>query len=183
MKQKRRLLIRSTILLILVAALGYTFYQNFFSDQTGMVKVGEKAPDFVLKDLNDQTVRLSDYRGKGVFLNFWGTYCPPCEKEMPYMENQYERFKELGVEILAVNVDEPELAVSKFVERHELSFPIPMDSKGAVMDAYGISPLPTTFLIDENGIVIQRLTGGMTEGDIIQYLTSIVPKDSLHKLQ
>ncbi|TES45428.1 thiol-disulfide oxidoreductase ResA [Halalkalibacterium halodurans] len=163
MKQKRRLLIRSTILLIIVVALGYTFYQNFFTDQNGMVKVGEKAPDFVLKDLNDQTIRLSDYRGKGVFLNFWGTYCPPCEKEMPYMENQYERFKELGVEILAVNVNEPELTVSKFVERHKLSFPIPMDSSGTVMDAYGISPLPTTFLIDENGIVIQRLTGGMTE--------------------
>ena len=183
MKQKRRLLIRSTILLIIVTALGYTFYQNFFSDQTGMVKVGEEAPDFILTDLNGQTIQLSNYLSKGVFLNFWGTYCPPCEKEMPYMENQYERFKELGVEIIAVDVGEPELVVRRFVERHKLSFPIPMDSERRVIDLYGIRPLPTTFLIDENGIVTQRITGGMTEEDIIDYLSSIVPKDSDHKLK
>ena len=166
---------RAVLLFIIFGGIGYAFYLNFFTDRTGMVNVGEEAPDFHLEGLDGSEIRLSDYRGKGIFLNFWGTYCPPCEKEMPYMENQFERFQELGVEILAVNVNESNLSVSAFVNRYDLTYPIPMDRNGLVVDAYGIRPLPTTFLIDENGIVTKRITGGMTEEDIIEYLSSIVP--------
>ncbi|SDJ13130.1 AhpC/TSA family protein [Alteribacillus bidgolensis] len=86
---------------------------------------GDIEPNFQLETLEGETVELNDYRGQSVFLNFWGTYYPPCEEEMPYMENQYQEYKDKGVEILAVNVGESELAVERFVDRHPLSFPTP----------------------------------------------------------
>ncbi|WP_059104879.1 thiol-disulfide oxidoreductase ResA [Shouchella shacheensis] len=173
--KRKRLLMRSMILLVMIGAIGYMFYINFFSDSEAAVRVGDEAPNFVLKDLEGNEAELEDYRGQGVFLNFWGTYCPPCEREMPYMQNQYEIYKDQGVEILAVNVGEAELTVDSFVQRHNLSFPIPMDTNRQVLDQYGVIPLPTTMLIDSEGTVVSVITGGMTEADIAEYMESIKP--------
>jgi peroxiredoxin len=141
-----------------------------------MLSIGDEAPNFILNDLNGEKIELESLRGQGVFLNFWGTYCPPCEKEMPYMESQYQVYKDQGIEIVAVNVDEPELSVKKFVERvGGLSFPVVIDRGGNVLDAYNVSPLPTTFLIDKNGVITEVITGGMTEDHIADYLESIKP--------
>jgi peroxiredoxin len=141
-----------------------------------MLSIGDEAPNFILNDLNGEKIELESLRGQGVFLNFWGTYCPPCEKEMPYMESQYQVYKDQAIEIVAVNVDEPELSVKKFVERvGGLSFPVVIDRGGNVLDAYNVSPLPTTFLIDKNGVITEVITGGMTEDHIADYLESIKP--------
>jgi peroxiredoxin len=141
-----------------------------------MLSIGDEAPNFILNDLNGEEIELESLRGQGVFLNFWGTYCPPCEKEMPYMESQYQIYKDQGIEIVAVNVDEPELSVKKFVERvGGLSFPVVIDRGGNVLDAYNVSPLPTTFLIDKDGIIVDVITGGMTEKNIADYLENIKP--------
>ena len=72
-------------------------------DKVELLKVGAEAPDFELVDLNGEKHRLSDYKGQGVLLNFWGTWCEPCEREFPAMTRQYETFKDQGVQILAVN--------------------------------------------------------------------------------
>ncbi|MFB9988532.1 thiol-disulfide oxidoreductase ResA [Bacillus benzoevorans] len=173
--KKRRLLIRTVILVILLAAVGYTLYANFTKDEGQKVAIGEKAPDFELVDLNGETHRLSDYEGQGVFLNFWGTYCKPCEKEMPYMEEQYQQFKDKGVQVLAVNVGESEFAVKKFAERHQLTFPIVIDSENDVQSAYGINPLPITFLIDKDGTVIKSFTGSLTSEKVEQFMKEIQP--------
>jgi len=172
--KKKRLWMRTVILLLLLAAVGYTVYSNFFTEKA-RVTVGSEAPDFVLKDLNGETHRLSDYRGKGVFLNFWGTWCKPCEKEMPYINRQYEVYKKQGVEVIAVNVGESKLAVEKFAERFGLKFPIVIDRQDQVMNAYDIDPLPTTFLIDKNGEIVKVITGTMTENMVQQYMESIKP--------
>ncbi|HZH58437.1 MAG TPA: thiol-disulfide oxidoreductase ResA, partial [Metabacillus sp.] len=119
--KKKRLLMRSIILILLIGALGYTLYSNFFVSKE-KVKEGSKAPDFVLTDLEGNEHQLSDYKGKGVFLNFWGTWCKPCEREMPYMDNQYEYYKNQGVEVLAVNIAESNIAVQSFVNKHDLTF-------------------------------------------------------------
>ncbi|MET3507562.1 thiol-disulfide oxidoreductase ResA [Halalkalibacter oceani] len=174
-KKNKRLLIRSTVLLVIAIAVGYMLYYNSFFDSNTAVRVGDEAPNFVLTDLDGNEVELGDYRGQGVFLNFWGTYCPPCEKEMPYMENQYAIYQDKGVEILAVNVGEPELTVNRFVQRHNLTFPIPMDKERQVLDRYGVIPLPTTFLVNSEGIVTEIITGGMTESHIAGYMESIKP--------
>lgn len=173
--KKQRLVIRTFILVVLLAAVGYTLYANFTKDEVQKVAIGEKAPDFELMDLNGEAHRLSDYEGQGVFLNFWGTWCKPCEKEMPFMENQYQQFKDKGVQVLAVNVGESQFAVSKFAERLNLSFPIVIDTESDVQSAYGINPLPITFLVDKEGTVVKSFTGSLTEETIEEFMKEVQP--------
>ncbi|MCU1808188.1 thiol-disulfide oxidoreductase ResA [Cytobacillus firmus] len=170
----KRLIIRCVILLLLFGAVGYTLYANLTKDKVS-IEEGTAAPDFSLETLNGEQIRLSDLKGKGVFLNFWGTWCKPCEKEMPYMENQYKQYKEKGVEILAINIDESDLAVSTFVKKHNLTFPILMDRGSVVTELYNIGPIPTTILIDKDGNVVKTLTGTLTEENIGDYMNSIAP--------
>ncbi len=172
--KKQRLVVRTIILIVLVGALAYTLYTNFFTDKQ-LVGIGDKAPNFVLTDLNGNQVEFDSYRGKGVFLNFWGTWCKPCEKEMPYIENQYHVYKDLGVEVLAVNVGEPELSVKNFVERKGMTFPVAIDEKLEVLEAYGVNPLPTTFLVDKNGEIVDIITGQLTEELIKSHMERIKP--------
>jgi peroxiredoxin len=173
--KKQRFVVRTLILIVLGAAVAYTLYANFKKDDIEKVAVGEKAPDFVLTDLNGEKHRLSDYEGQGVFLNFWGTWCKPCEKEMPYINNQYNKFKEQGVQVLAVNVGESEFAVEKFKEKYQLDFPIVIDESGDVQTAFGINPLPATFLIDKDGKVIKYHTGELTEEMVNDFMEQIKP--------
>lgn len=172
--KNKRLAVRTVILLVLAGALAYTLYSNFFKDKQ-IVGIGDQAPNFVLTDLNGNKVEFADYRGKGVFLNFWGTWCKPCEREMPYMENQYKVYKDQGVEILAVNVGEPELSVKNFVERKGLTFPVVIDKDLEVLEAYGVNPLPTTFLVDKEGKIIDIITGQLTEEMIKNHMERIKP--------
>jgi len=175
LQKKRRLIVRAGILIGFVAVIAYILYTNFFNNDNGLITEGDIAPDFQLQTLDGETVRLSDYKGQGVFLNFWATYCPPCKEEMPYMQNQYEEFKDKGVTILAIDVGEPKLTVEKFVKRHGLTFPILLDQNEDVLDSYGVGPIPVTFLIDKDGKVVDRITAGLTEEDIKKYLTRIMP--------
>jgi peroxiredoxin len=175
MSKKNRLVMRTAILLLLLSAIGYTLYTNFFATKE-IVSVGDQAPNFVLTDLEGNEVMLSDLKGKGVFLNFWGTWCKPCEREMPYMQNQYQVFKDQGVEILAVNIQETNVAVERFINRHGLTFPILLDKNDQVRQAYGIVPLPTTILIDENGKILKKDSGQLTEARVKEYMEMIKPK-------
>lgn len=173
--KKKRLLTRTIILVILLAAVSYTLYANMTKDENKKIEIGKPAPDFVLVDLEGKKHRLSDYKGQGVFLNFWGTYCEPCEREMPYIDNQYKQFKDQGVQVLAVDVSEPKLVVKKFVQRHGLSFPVVIDEDGQVQAAYGINPLPITFLIDKEGKVVKSHTGELTEETVREFMEQIKP--------
>lgn len=173
--KKRRFWMRTVILGLLVIAVGYSLYANLTKDKVQKVEVGEKAPDFALVDLNGQKHQLSDYKGQGVFLNFWGTFCKPCEEEFPYIDNQYEHFKDKGVQVIAVDVGETEFAVRQFVERHELTFPVVIDQNEEVQTAYGINPLPITFLIDKNGTVVKSHMGQLTEAMVHDYMKQIQP--------
>ncbi|MGP7815891.1 peroxiredoxin family protein [Niallia sp. 01092] len=123
------------------------------------LEIGAKAPDFSLKNLAGDTVKLSDYRGKKVMLNFWATWCPPCKQEMPTIQ---QFFKESGnkVVILAVNIDGTEDVVD-FVNNRHLTFPILLDEKDKVNELYKIITIPTTFFIDENGVIKQKYYSAM----------------------
>ena len=175
MMKKRRFWMRTVILSVLVAAVGYSLYANFTKDKVQKVEIGHKAPDFALVDLNGQKHQLSDYEGQGVFLNFWGTFCKPCEEEFPYIDNQYKHFKDEGVQVLAVDVGETEFAVRRFVERHDLTFPVVIDQSEEVQTAYGINPLPITFLIDKDGTVVKSHTGQLTEEMVHDFMKQIQP--------
>ncbi|WP_163537688.1 thiol-disulfide oxidoreductase ResA [Gracilibacillus sp. YIM 98692] len=176
-KKRRRLIFRTIIIMLLFAALIFAVVSNLSADEAA-VDVGDEAPDFQLKHLNgsgEQTVRLSDFEGKGVMLNFWATYCEPCEREMPYMESLYSQYQDRGVEIVAVSVDATELVVHNFVEDYNLTFPVLHDKNSQVLDAYGIKPLPTSFFIDENGVVVERVLGELTLEKLEGYLQQIEP--------
>jgi peroxiredoxin len=173
--RKRRLVTRTIILLLLGAAVIYTLYANFTKDTKQKVAVGAEAPDFALVDMQGNKHQLSDYRGQGVFLNFWGTWCPPCKKEMPYINNQYHQYKDKGVQVLTVDIQESELAVNQFADRLKLDFPIMIDTDKEVMNTYGIDPLPATFLIDKNGKVVNYYTGALTEEKVREFMEKIKP--------
>lgn len=175
MNKKRRLVLRTVILIVLAAAIIFTLYANFTKNDRKIATVGEQAPDFVLEDLDGRKYRLSDFKGKGVFLNFWGTFCDPCKREMPYMDNQYKKFKDQGVEIIAVNVGETDLAIETFANQYNLSFPIVVDN-GEVQKAYGIYSLPATFLISPEGKVVDYIEQSLTEDMIADYMNQIKPE-------
>ena len=104
---------------------------------------------------------LSDLKGKVVFLNFWATWCIPCRDEMPSMEALHNRFKDDGLEIVAVNSREGREGVLDFLADYGLTFPVVLDEDGRVSAAYGIQAIPTTFLIDRDGRIILRLIGSI----------------------
>ena len=110
-----------------------------------------------------------------MFLNFWGTWCKPCEKEMPYMNNQYEVYKDQGVQILAINVGEQRLVVENFTEEYGLDFPVLIDKGRAVESAYDVYKLPVTFLVDKDGKVVDVIEQGLTEEMIKQHMETIKP--------
>lgn len=124
------------------------------------------APDFELKTLEGETVRLSNYVGKKVILNFWATWCPPCKEEVPHMQKVYEEYKNQGVEILAVNVtnkDKGEEEVAQFVKEHGLTFEVLLDDEGFVGSTYQVLTLPTTYMIDTKGNMVDIIKGPMNE--------------------
>ena len=104
---------------------------------------------------------LADFKGKVVFLNFWATWCGPCRVEMPSMEVLYNRHRENGLEILAVNAMEKRADVLEFMKNNGFSFPALLDESGKVGNSYGIKAIPTTFLIDRDGNIIMRLVGSI----------------------
>lgn len=175
-KKKKRVIVRSVILAIMISAIGYTLYNNANADDVNLLRVGDQAPDFSLVDLDGNSHKLSDYEGEGVFLNFWGTWCKPCVKEMPAMDRQYEEYSEQGVQILAVNIAQSEFEVKSFAKQYGLDFPIVIDKNKSVMAAYNIRPLPTTVLVNPEGKIERIVTGEMSEEDIAGYMEEIKPE-------
>ncbi|SFD51211.1 Peroxiredoxin [Lentibacillus persicus] len=178
-KKKQRLIFRTMVLAVLLVAVIYALVTNFTKDQTE-VRAGAQAPDFKLEQINKnnekETIQLSDLEGKGVMLNFWGTWCEPCEDEMPYMEELYPEYKEKGVEIVAVNLDTTQFVVDRFINRYNLTFPVPYDSNKEVMDTYQVEPLPTTFFINSDREIVEVVEGGLTLDKIEGYLQQIQPE-------
>lgn len=139
------------------------------------LREGAEAPDFELNTLDGETIKLSDYRGKKVILNFWATWCPPCKAEMPHMQNFYEDYNDQGVEILAVNLtnmDKGEEEVQKFVDEYGLTFPIPMDEEGFAGTTYQAFTIPTSYILDENGVITKKIVGPMDE-NMMKDLTGV----------
>jgi len=130
-----------------------------FSNQVA-IKDNLPAPDFTFPGLDGKKVSLYDYKGKVVLVNIWATWCPPCVEEMPSMEKLYRKFKGENFEILAVSIDEPGLkAVAPFMKKSNLTFPALIDSEGAIKAVYGITGIPESFIIDQQGILLKKIVG------------------------
>ena len=133
--------------------------------ERGVVKVGEEAPNFQLRDLDGNMVSLSQLRGKVVLLNFWATWCGPCRIEMPAMERLYRSYSRKDFEILAVSTDPQGAAVTRpFQQEMGFTFPILHDAEYRIGLIYGARSLPMTFMVDRQGIVRQKVPGARDWG-------------------
>ncbi|AUJ26510.1 MULTISPECIES: TlpA disulfide reductase family protein [Virgibacillus] len=125
--------------------------------------VGETAPDFSLNTLGEKKLQLSELQGKKVILNFWATWCPPCRKEMPAMQEFYDHFKD-EVEVVAINLTKSESKkedVAAYIEKYDYTYPIPLDEKAEVRSAYKVVAVPTTYFIDQEGKIAKIHPGPM----------------------
>lgn len=178
-KIQKRYIFRIIILGVLVAAVVFALVSNSKKDNT-IYKVGDQAPDFTLQQINEnnelEQIRLSDFKGKGIMLNFWATFCKPCEAEMPYMQELYPEYKEKGIEIIAVSLDTTELVVNNFIDKYDLTFPIPHDQKGTSRDLYKVGPIPSTFFIDPEGKIVEKIDGALTLDRLEGYFQEIMPE-------
>jgi len=129
--------------------------------------VGSPAPEIALKDLQGRDVKLSDLRGKVVLVNFWATWCKPCKEEMPAMQASYDKLRDKGFVVLAVNELEDTARVAEHIRTHSHTFEVVMDHNNQVANMYGVVGLPASFLIDPQGIVRERISGSLlTESHI-----------------
>ncbi|HET7578829.1 MAG TPA: thiol-disulfide oxidoreductase ResA [Bacillales bacterium] len=172
--KKARLWMRTAILTVFAAAVIFTLLEAF--DQNEGAAPGDTAPVFELKTLSGKTINLSDYRGKGVLLNFWGSWCEPCKQEMPYLNAVYEQHMK-GVAIIGVNIGESKITVSNFVKRNNIKFPILLDSHKNVTTAYNIGPIPTTFLINAQGKIVKKIPHQMANPEAIHKLLKSIQPD------
>jgi cytochrome c biogenesis protein CcmG/thiol:disulfide interchange protein DsbE len=153
-----RLTIGLASLAILVLAFGLVWLN---SSKYEPLTVGKVAPDFELPGLDDKTLRLSDFRGKVVFLNFWATWCKPCKEEMPSMEILYKNFEKDGLVILAVSIDRvtTKKDIPPFVKGLNLTFPVLVDSWGQTDKRYKLMGVPETYIIDQQGVLREKVIG------------------------
>lgn len=128
------------------------------------LKKGNLAPDFTLKSRDGADVKLSDYRGSTVLLNFWASWCPPCRIEMPHMQDFYEEYKSGDVVVLAVNMAHLEKKAGDadaLLQEVGASFPTVYDKDGKVTDRYQIVAYPTTYVLNANGVITDRFQGAI----------------------
>jgi len=116
-------------------------------------KIGEMAPDFTLKTTDDHDIKLSDYRGKNIILNFWASWCGPCRYEMPALQSTHENWSKADVIVLAINVQDGFGNARDYAKANGLTFTIPVDIPGKVAELYGARGLPTSFFIDSDGVI------------------------------
>jgi peroxiredoxin len=138
-------------------------------------QVNFAAPDFSLETLEGDTIKLADLRGQALLINFWATWCPPCRAEMPAIQQVYERYRDQGFTVLAVDLQEGNAEVAAFTEQMGLTFPILMDRDGQVFSRYRVKALPSTYFVDREGIIREVTIGGpMTEAFIESQVTKLL---------
>lgn len=114
---------------------------------------GAAAPDFTLRSVDGQNLRLNEQRGRVVLVNFWATWCGPCRQEMPHLNRLYEKYRAAGLVLLGVNVDENTRAAVDVASKLGVKFPVLPDSDKAVSRLYDLRAMPSTVLIDRDGRV------------------------------
>jgi cytochrome c biogenesis protein CcmG, thiol:disulfide interchange protein DsbE len=141
-------------------------------------RVDQPAPDFQLRTLDGQTVSLSDYRGRPVWISFWASWCPPCRAENPDIQEMYQKYQAQGLVILAPAIGEDEGAVSGYVRRTGLTFTIGLDSSTQIAANYRIVGIPTHFFVDGDGVLRAWRIGSMNTKTMEQNLALIMQAEA-----
>ncbi len=152
---------RGFLLSILLFGSGLISVSGFAAQQ------GELAPAFTLPDLHEgrPAISLEAFRGKTVYVDFWASWCAPCLRSLPLINELYARYRDQGFEVIAINVDNPIEDGQDFLLDVNLDYLTPADTSNEVMEAYGVMGMPTSYLIDSTG-VIRKVHTGFREGDI-----------------
>lgn len=166
--------------LALVAAIWVFTGRNPDVQSQPMGEVDRPAPAFTLQTLSGDTVSLTSYRGQVVLVNFWGTWCEPCKRELPALQAANERYGNQGLTIIGVNLTDDEQTqgnteddVRSFVSQFNLTYPIALDRDGSVTDAFRVFPLPTSFFIDAQGRIRYVHVGELTLDDVTARFTEL----------
>ncbi len=133
---------------------------------------GQAAPDFVLKSAGGENLRLSEYRGDVVMINFWATWCGPCRQEMPLLDDLYSRYQRVGFSLLGVNIDDDSARAMRMVQELGINFPVLFDEGKEVSRLYQVEAMPVTVLVDREGTV-RHVHHGYKPGYEDKYLTEI----------
>ncbi|MRN52707.1 TlpA family protein disulfide reductase [Paenibacillus monticola] len=162
---KRQRWVALLIIAALIAAGVWTIIQSRSSEEkesVGAIHVGATAPIFELTTIQGQKVRLADYKGQVVVINFWASWCGPCVQEMPLIDRIHQT-QAPEVTTLFINVGESKGTVVDYLESQHFSFPVSIDITGKVSGLYGITGLPATFIIDESGVIRRAVLGEITD--------------------
>ncbi len=133
---------------------------------------GQAAPDFALKSSTGENMRLSEYRGDVVMVNFWATWCGPCRQEMPLLDELYQRYSRVGFNLLGVNIDDDSRRAMQMIEELGVNFPVLFDATKQVSELYDVDAMPVTVIIDREGTV-RYVHQGYKPGYEDKYLTEI----------
>ncbi len=153
------------ILLCIVSILVVAFCSN--AEET-------KAPDFALKNPDGKVIKLSDFRGKVVVLNFWGTWCPPCRQELPDFVRVYNNYRNKGMEILGIAVNSKESEVKAMIAEYKITYPVCMGDPKVESLYGGIRAVPTTIIIDRKGNIVSRKIGIIREKEFEEILKQLL---------
>ena len=133
---------------------------------------GQQAPDFALKSSTGKNLRLSEYRGDVVMINFWATWCGPCRQEMPLLDELYTRYERVGFNLLGVNIDDDSSRAMQMIEELGVNFPVLFDASKQVSRLYEVEAMPVTVLVDREGTV-RHVHHGYKPGYEDKYLTEV----------
>jgi len=161
---------------VLLAALTALPALDSWSMASRVPTVGMQAEDFRLTDLAGKEQSLSQYRGKIVLLNFWATWCKPCTTEMPAMQTMYDKLRDKGFVVLAVNELEDDARVREHIKQYGHTFPVLMDHDNKVANQFGVVGLPVSVFIDQEGRVQEYIKGGLLTEQKIEETVARIQK-------
>ena len=165
------------VLLVSVSIVGSTQNgKNELPGESGELKSGTKAPDFSLKTTTGKTIKLSDYKNKVVIVDFWATWCPPCRKGIPDLISLQKEFgKDLVVIGISVDQDS-KMEVPMFMQKHGINYPVVYATESVVSKYGGISGIPTSFIIDQNGVIVDSHVGLVDKSVYVNKIKSLLKK-------
>jgi peroxiredoxin len=172
---RNALVVLMAISLVTVTAVGLTWAMG-----SRVPAVGTPAEDFRLVDLEGKSQSLSQYRGKVVLVNFWASWCKPCTTEMPAMQTTYDKLRDKGFVVLAINELEDDAKVREHIKQYNHTFPVLMDRDNKVANQFGVFGLPVSVFIDEKGVVQEYIKGGLlTEQVILDVVAKIQKREPI----
>jgi peroxiredoxin len=137
------------------------------------LRENEPVPDFTLNTLDGRAVSLADFRGQPVLINFWATWCPPCLEETPELAAAYDALKERGVAFIGIGMQDETAKLRQFVDDHRVPYTIVEDPLGKVGGQYRVLGMPTTFIVDKDGLLRKSIQGAVNQDQIMEALSAL----------